>query len=243
WLCERIEAHADEPGGGLSHMMHTATADARNWYTAHSGRRAAETVSGLAAGWMMFRRYARARGLLDRIPSEAAVEAALVALADAQSGDDSSVDPGLRVLATIRDTVASAQGHFLSAANDRPSLDGCGWVKEVSSNTKGDTERWVPKGQALGILAATHEYVIVTRAHVAAAMRLASMTGLRPEQVHRALAEHHEANTEPGTRCPAKLVSARPKGWVLPAHMLGIGSVPDESVDDTDSDHIETDEP
>jgi len=242
WLCERVEAHADEPGGGLVHMMRTAAADARSWYTSHSGRRAAETVSGLAAGWTMFRRYARARGLLDHIPSESEVEAALVALADSQLGDDSSVDPGLRVLATIRDAVASAQGHFLSPNNERPNLDGCGWVREVSSSLDRETVRWAPKGQALGILADTHEYVIVTRAHIASAMRLANMTGLRPEQVHRALAEHHETNTEPGTRCSAQLVATRPKGWVIPAHMLGIGSTPNESTDDTDPDHIESDE-
>lgn len=241
WLCERVEVHADKPGGGLAYMMSTATADARDWHSTHSRHRAAETVSGLAAGWMMFRRYAKSRGLLDHLPSAGEVEAALVDLADAQDAGASEADPGTKILDTIRDAVASAQGHLLTPNNGQPAgRNAYGWVAEVSrGGANGETERWIPKGSPLGILTDTRRYVLLTRAHIQAAAKLARMTGLRPEQIHRALDPYHDGETEPGTRCASKLAPLRPKGWVIPAHLLGVELAPGEELDVGPSEPVE----
>jgi len=191
---------------------------ARRWYATRPGDRADEVVAALTAGWAFLRRYARARGIEEYLPSEALVEQSLVTLADAQAEGAAVVDPATLIVNAIRDAVESARGHLLSPAADAPyDAAACGWVTEVADGPRGSTSSTRPRGPALGILTNDRKWVVIAPGHVHAAARLAGINGLRPEQLARALDARHVGSSQPCGRVPAALHPRRIRGWVLPA--------------------------
>jgi len=221
WLAERIEAHADDRGGGLAALARRADADAHRFYLATDGRRAAESVAGLAAGWAMFRRYAVARGIVDALPSEEDVAAALATLVQANGSAAAEVDPAARIVETIRDAVASSAGHLLDTLSRQPSVAGpTGWVAKTSQGPNGGTITRDPCGPTLGVFTDTRDAIFVTARRLRVVARLAGLSGLRSEQLHRAMATVHIPVCVPGGRVPEPYVPGRPKGWLIPAHLV-----------------------
>lgn len=221
WLAERIEAHAGKRGGGLAFLAQRADDDARAFYLAADGRRAAESVAGLAAGWTMFRRYAVARGIACGLPSEEAVATALTTLVEINAAAATEVDPATRLVETIRDSVASAAGHLVDTRSRQPRVASpTGWVVESSVGPRGGTLSHRPCGPALGVLTDDYKSVFLTASHLRVAARLAGLSGLHPDQLHRAMASLHNGDTAPGGRVPESAIPSRPKGWLIPIGLI-----------------------
>ncbi len=237
WLAGRIDAHADEPGGGLAALARVANGDAKAWYQASGLRRAAESVGGLAAGWKMFRRYAAARGLLDALPSDELVDAALIELARTNDIAATQVDPGVRLVVALRDAVRSSAGHLLSTDGHEPEIGAfTGWVTRLSEG-KHSSATNVPSGPTLGVVTADGRAIYVTRQHVQAIARLAHLDGLHATQLHEAISSSHMGPTRPGGRVPDAAVPGRPEGWLVPIERVlpGLGSEDTDSLDEAEA--------
>jgi len=233
WLAGRIDARSDDPGGGLTALTHRANADARAWRRQAGMGRAAIAVGGLHAGWRMFRRFARAAGIEEALPSADEVEDALRSLADVNALAARSLDPAARLIETLADSVRSGAGHLVSTDGHEPEVPAAtGWTLRVTEGQHFNETR-IPNGPEVGVVARDKKTVFLTRLHVQAVAKLAHLDGLTPGQLHAGLEAVHVGKTHPGDRVPESAVPGRPKGWLVPIGRVLAGLGDDEEPETT----------
>ncbi|WP_285117296.1 hypothetical protein [Leifsonia sp. fls2-241-R2A-40a] len=196
----------------------------KDWQQRSIGR-ATELGAILATGWARFRQFAIEMGFEDLLPSAAVVDEQLLELVQASANNVISATPAKEVIAAVRDALQSAEGYLIRADEAAPTFAEAaqmGWKQTIRDGVI----QYVPGNSQMGVLSVDGQWVcIINDAQKRVAKKIA-LDGVPADQMTRDAQTVVKEDTVAGNRSPKNLFPTRPRGWVIPAHMLDIGDAP-----------------
>ena len=225
WLAEEMR----ENGGTDPLQWLRATADAarEEHRRALQNDRTGEVVAAIATGWSFLRQYAIKRGLVDCLPPEAEVAAALQTLIRGSQAETAEADPGLLTLRKIGELMISGEGYVTAHDGREPArADLWGWRFDPVVFDGATSYR--PGRNLLGQLPIDQRHIVVSPAGIELARQKAGLSALKSSQIRQSLVGSITEGTGPAERPPAGYLSGGPlhrsRAWVFTIEALGLNA-------------------
>lgn len=223
-LQSRVQALWDRSTQTRSEMMKVDLKD---------NNRAAETVATIRLGWYGLRCWAQDHGLLDLIPDEGEIDAAVAQLLGAASSNNAAVSHPEAIRESLIQAVASGEwwiGDHEGSAPKGWEVE-CGWRRGTSEMTM-----WARNNSAsqIGTIDIDTGLVMVNKANLTKILGRFAAT-VAPAAIHPAM--YYVCNTvdlkgnreyTDGSVPRARVNGKQVRGYPVPAAIFGIGSEPAE---------------
>ena len=212
WLAKRIEA------AGSLRAMQTEVSKLKDIFHPEMGERVVVSASVLAVGHAYFRMFAAEMGFADLLPSEAEVDAAILATASATDAQAQDANPAYKILQFLRNRMAQHTGFVSGDGGSTPAkhVSEFGWTLDYRG------ERYIPRQGALfvGTISADFSHLIIPRATISDVKRIEGI-GTANSALDRMFAEWADPESfskdKPSMRWG---LLSRPRGIIVPTAML-----------------------